>query len=118
MATYGNEGAKVEVEYFPAARLVNERADHAASMGVLPPWIRPLLNKFHPWYRQGGITAANLVGLAAVAISQRLKTPTDRVDILSKLVQGKDDEGKPMGRSELTAEVLTQLAAGSDTTSK
>ena len=118
MATYGNEGTKVDVEYFPAARLVNERAEYAASIGVLPPWIRPLLSTFHPWYRKGSVTAGNLAGLAIVAVSQRLKTPTDRVDILSKLVQGKDDEGKPMGRSELTAEAFTQLAAGSDTASK
>jgi len=75
------------------------------------------LNKFHPWYRRGGIKKANLLGLAVVAVSQRLKTPTDRVDILSKLLQGKDEEGKPMGRTELIAEAVTQLAAGSDTTS-
>ena len=118
MVTYGDGGTEIEVEYFPAARLVNERADYAASIGVLPPWIRLLLKKFHPWYRKGGITASNVIGLAAVAVSQRLETPTDRVDILSKLLQGKDDEGKPMGHLELTAEALTQLAAGSDTTSK
>jgi len=39
------------------------------------------------------------------------------VDLLSKLQAGKDDEGKPMGRLELTAEALTHLIAGSDTTS-
>ena len=43
---------------------------------------------------------------------------TDRVDLLSKLQEGKDDEGRPMGREELTAEAQTQLIAGSDTTSK
>jgi cytochrome P450 len=37
---------------------------------------------------------------------------------LSKLQQGKDDDGNPMGMQELTAEALTQLIAGSDTTSK
>lgn len=118
IATYGDEGKKIDVEYFPAAQIVNERADHSASIGVLPPWIQLFLNKFHPWYRKGSTKTANLVGLAVFAVSQRLKTSAGRADILSKLLQGKDDEGKPMGRLELTAEALTQLAAGSDTTSK
>ena len=118
MATYGNDKAEVDVGYFPAVRILNDRGDYSASMGVLPPWVRPLLKKFHPWYRRGSVATANLAGLAIAAISKRLKTPTDRVDLLSKLQAGKDDEGKPMGPSELTAEALTQLIAGSDTTSK
>ena len=118
MEAYGNEEAEVAVEYFPAVQILNERGDYSASMGVLPPWVRPLLKKFHPWYRQGSVSTANLAGLAIAAVSKRLKTPTDRVDLLSKLQDGKDDEGKPMGRPELTAEALTQLIAGSDTTSK
>ena len=118
MATYGSETAKVVFEYFPAVRILNDRGDYSASMGVLPPWIRPLLKKFHPWYRRGSVATAHLAGLAIAAVSKRLKTPTDRVDLLSKLQEGKDDEGKPMGPPELTAEALTQLIAGSDTTSK
>ena len=118
MATYGNEEAEVDVEYFPAVRILNERGDYSASMGVLPPWVRPILKKFHPWYRKGSVSTAHLAGLAIAAVSKRLKTPVDRVDLLSKLQQGKDDEGQPMGRPELTAEALTQLIAGSDTTSK
>ena len=54
----------------------------------------------------------------AAARKQRLATPTDRADLLSKLQEGRDDNGDPMGREELTAEALTQLIAGSDTTSK
>ena len=110
--------AGIDVQYFPAARILNERGDYSASMRVLPPWVRPLLKKYHPWYRKGGVATANLAGLAVAAIFKRLKTPTDRVDLLSKLQQGKDDAGKPMGRPELTAEALTQLIADSDTTSK
>ena len=118
MAAYGDEGAKVDVQYFPAVRILNERGDYSASMGVLPPWIRALLKKFHPWYRKGNASTARLAGLAVAAVSKRLKSPTDRVDVLSKLQAGKDDAGKPMGPPELTAEALTQLIAGSDTTSK
>jgi benzoate 4-monooxygenase len=87
-------------------------------MGVLPPWVRPLLKKYHPWYRQGSVATANLTGLAVAMVSKHLKTPTDRVDLLSKLQEGKDGMGKLMGRPELTTEALTQLIAGSDTPSK
>jgi benzoate 4-monooxygenase len=41
----------------------------------------------------------------------------DRKDILSHLIVAKDESGQPMPKPELTAEALTQLIAGSDTTS-
>lgn len=52
-------------------------------------------------------------------MSQRLEqgNPDGRVDLLARLMEGKDDHGQPLGRTELTAEALTQLIAGSDTTS-
>jgi benzoate 4-monooxygenase len=108
----------VEVIHIPAVKILNDRGEYSASMGVLPPWVRPLIKKYHPWYRNGAKAVTNLAGIAVAAVSKRLATPTDRGDLLSKLQQGKDDEGKPMGRPELTAEALTQLIAGSDTTSK
>ena len=118
MATYGNEKAEIDLEYFPAVRILNDSGNYSASMGVLPLWARYLSKKFHPWYRKGSVAMENITGLAVAAVSKRLKTPTDRADLLSKLQAGKDDEGKPMGHEELTSEVLTNLIAGSDTTSK
>ena len=115
MATYGNEEVEFDAEYFHAVRIVNERGEYSASMGVLPPWARFLLKKFHPWYRKGSVAAVNITGFAIAAISKRLKTPTDRADLLSKLQEGKDSEGNPMGPQELTAEAITQLIAGSET---
>jgi len=106
-----------EIIHIPAVKILNDRGEYSASMGVLPPWVRPLIKKYHPWYRNGAKAVTNLAGIAVAAVSKRLATPTDRVDLLSKLQEGKDDEGKPMGRPELTAEALTQLIAGSDTTS-
>jgi len=41
----------------------------------------------------------------------------DRKDILSHLQAGRDENGQPMSKDELTMEALTQLIAGSDTTS-
>jgi benzoate 4-monooxygenase len=77
-----------------------------------------LVKKFHPWYRKGSISAKHITGIAIAAVGKRLATPTERVDLLSKLQEGKDDEGRPMGRQEWTAEALTQLIAESDTSSK
>jgi benzoate 4-monooxygenase len=115
MDSYGsqNESAYVDI---PAVQILNDRGEFSASMGVLPPawrsWVRLL-----PWYRKGGMAVKNLAGLAIAAVAKRFTAPTDRVDLLSKLQEGRDDEGNIMGREELTAEALTQLIAGSDTTS-
>jgi len=115
MATYGNDKAEVDVEYIPAVKILNDRGIYSVWMGVHPPWLRPFVEIVH---RKGNVASANLAGLAIAAVSKRLKAPTDRVDILSKLQAGKDDEGKPMGPQELTSEAITQLIAGSDTISK
>ncbi|KAF9231318.1 cytochrome P450 [Melanogaster broomeanus] len=105
MKSYGTQ-QEYEVVKIPAVQILNDRGEFSA------PYVRLL-----PWYRKGGQAVKNLAGLAVAAVAKRLTTPTDRVDLLSKLQQGRDDEGNPMGREELTAEALTQLIAGSDTTS-
>lgn len=114
-----------ETMSLPAVQIINDRGDFSASLGVLPPWWRPLVKKYIPWYRKGAGAVKNLAGIAVLAIAKRLSMDKEmglsgesgRVDLLSKLREGKDEEGKPMGREELTAEALTQLIAGSDTTS-
>ncbi|TFK48996.1 cytochrome P450 monooxygenase pc-bph [Heliocybe sulcata] len=116
MASYGKADT-LKVNYFPAVQILNDRGEYSASMGVLPVWFRPFVKNLHPWYRNGSKAVKDLAGLAVAAVAKRMTSPTDRVDLLSKLQEGKDDEGKPMGREELTAEALTQLIAGSDTTS-
>lgn len=116
MESYGTEG-KPEVIEIPAVQILNDRGEFSASMGVLPPYWRPYVRRL-PWFSKGRKAVQNLAGLAVAAVAKRLTTPVDRVDLLSKLQQGRDDEGKPMGTAELTAEALTQLIAGSDTTSK
>lgn len=115
MGSYGSEH-ECEVIHIPAVQILNRRGEYSASMGVLPPHWRPYA-RLLPWYRQGSKAVENLAGIAVAAVAKRLTTPTDRVDLLSKLQEGRDDEGRPMGKEELTAEALTQLIAGSDTTS-
>ena len=126
MASYGGDGsattaacpAEVEVVHFPAVQVLNDRGEYSASMGVLPPHWRPLAKRI-PWFSRGNQAVRRLAGIAVAAVARRLAAPaSDRVDLLAKLQEGRDDNGDPMGREELTAEALTQLIAGSDTTSK
>jgi len=116
MESYGNKDSSVEVVEIPAVRILNGRGEFSMSMGVLPPLWRPFVRNL-PWFAQGKKDVKTLAGIAIMAVAKRLGTPTDRVDLLSKLQEGRDSEGKPMGREELTAEALTLLIAGSDTTS-
>lgn len=117
MDAYGKEGATTEAVGIPAVRILNGRGEYSMSMGVLPAWWRPFVRQI-PWYRRGQSDVKTLAGIAIMAVAKRLATPTDRVDLLSKLKEAKDGNGNPMGREELTAEALTLLIAGSDTTSK
>ncbi|KAI5449864.1 hypothetical protein NCC49_003980 [Naganishia albida] len=105
-----------ETLYLPAIQILNDRGEYSATLGVLPMWMRPLAKKL-PWFSRGVKSVKNLAGIAIAAVGERLENPSDQDDLLSKLQAGKDETGKPMGREELTAEALTQLIAGSDTTS-
>jgi benzoate 4-monooxygenase len=118
LSTYGQDVSKVETIAIPAIKILNDRGEYSASMGVLPPWLRPIVKRYIPWYSRGSKAVKNLAGLAVAAVAKRLASPAYRSDVLSKLQEGKDEDGNPMGREELTAEALTQLIAGSDTTSK
>lgn len=116
IAMEGFGSTKCEVTYIPAVQILNDRGNFSASLGVLPPWLRPLAKKL-PWFSKGQLAVKRLAGIAVAAVSNRLRNPSDRMDLLQKLQIAKDDEGNPMGPGELTAEALTQLIAGSDTTS-
>ncbi|KAF8586633.1 cytochrome P450 monooxygenase pc-bph [Ramaria rubella] len=112
-----NPGEPLKTIHIPAVQILNSRGDFAASLGVLPPWVRPLIKRI-PWYAHGQQATKHLAGLAIAAVETRLADPSaaERGDLLSKLQEGKDEDGEPMGKEELTAEALTHLIAGSDTT--
>ncbi|KAK0449729.1 cytochrome P450 monooxygenase [Desarmillaria tabescens] len=115
LATIGEKKSCAVVE-IPAVQILNDRGEFSMTMGVFPSWWRPIARKL-PIFQVGGKAVKSLAGIAIMAVAKRLAIPTDRTDLLSKLQVGKDDKGKPMGREELTAEALTLLIAGSDTTS-
>ncbi|CAE6525011.1 unnamed protein product [Rhizoctonia solani] len=124
-------GDKAKLRYVPAISVLNGRGNYSASVGVLPAWVRDWV-RVMPWFAKGNEDVQSLAGMASAAVDRRLRfgvpeeEPLDdeeevvnggRTDLLEKLMQGKDENGEPMGRDELTAEALTQMIAGSDTTS-
>lgn len=111
-------GAPLKVIHIPAIQILNSRGDFSASIGVLPLWLRPHIHRL-PWYSRGQKAVKHLAGIAIARVETRLAeaNPTDRDDLLSKLMEGKDEDGNPMGKEELISEALTQLVAGSDTIS-
>ncbi|KAF8348539.1 cytochrome P450 monooxygenase [Amanita rubescens] len=113
MNSYGKEEINSDVIGIPAVEILNGRGDFSMCIGVLPPSWRPIVSKL-PGYRFGTDCVQYLAGISIMAVAKRLANPTDRNDLLSKLQNGRDDEGKPLGAEELTAEAQTFLIAGSD----
>ncbi|KIN06832.1 hypothetical protein OIDMADRAFT_111123 [Oidiodendron maius Zn] len=108
-----------EITYAPAVEVLNRRGEVSGTLGCLPQ-LKPYASWLpDPFFSQGLEAVENLAGIAIARVSQRLesKQGSERVDLLARLIQGKDESGAKLGREELTAEALTQLIAGSDTTS-
>ena len=108
-----------DVTYAAAVEVLNRRGEVSGTLGCMPqlkPYAKYLPD---PFFSKGLAAVENLAGIAVARVSQRLEAQQDgdRVDLLARLMQGKDETGAKLGRAELTAEALTQLIAGSDTTS-
>jgi benzoate 4-monooxygenase len=56
------------------------------------------------WYARGQQAVVHLAGIDIAAVEKRLADPSasDSGDLLSKLQEGKNETGKPMGKEELT----------------
>lgn len=108
-------------KYVAAVEVLNRRGEVSAALGCMPsliPFAKYIPDRF---FYEGMEAVANLAGIAIARVSERLKPEVmannTRVDLLARLMEGKDGNGNQLGRAELTAEALTQLIAGSDTTS-
>ncbi|RQM04947.1 hypothetical protein DH86_00004282 [Scytalidium sp. 3C] len=108
------------ITYAPAVEVLNRRGEVSGTLGCYPalkPYAKWLPD---PFFSRGLEAVQNLAGIAVARVAQRLdgaQKDSDRVDLLARLMEGKDETGAKLGRQELTAEALTQLIAGSDTTS-
>ena len=105
--------------YARAIEVLNRRGEVSGTLGCYPalrPYAKWLPDRF---FRDGLEAVENLAGIAVARVNERLNNPEEsqRVDLLARLMEGKDENGNKLGRKELTAEALTQLIAGSDTTS-
>lgn len=108
-------------KYVQAVEVLNRRGEVSATLGCMPaliPFAKYIPDKF---FTQGIEAVENLAGIAIARVNERVKPEVmannTRVDLLARLMEGKDGTGNKLGREELTAETLTQLIAGSDTTS-
>lgn len=107
--------------YAPAIQVLNRRGEVSNTLGCYPalkPYAKYLPD---PFFRNGLKAVENLAGIAVARVNQRLaaqeRGEPQRNDLLARLMEGKDEDGNRLKREELTAEALTQLIAGSDTTS-
>ncbi|KAJ3513110.1 hypothetical protein NM208_g15231 [Fusarium decemcellulare] len=105
--------------YASAIEILNRRGEVSATLGCFPqlkPYAKWLPD---PFFSNGLNAVQNLAGIAIARVKARLDNPPpiERMDLLARLMEGRDEKGEPLGREELTAEALTQLIAGSDTTS-
>lgn len=125
MLEQGRDDAEVDFEQpdgtivkatCPAIQIINERGEYSHAMGCVPTWMRPVFKQL-PWFSRRLQSVKKLSGIALSRVNHRLTHGSDRDDLLAKLQAGVDENGEPMGKLELTAEALTQLIAGSDTTS-
>ncbi|KAJ5926096.1 hypothetical protein N7516_007869 [Penicillium verrucosum] len=108
-------------KYVAAVEVLNRRGEVSATLGCMPsliPFAKYIPDRF---FSEGLEAVENLAGIAIARVSERLKPEimanNTRVDLLARLMEGKDGNGNQLERAELTAEALTQLIAGSDTTS-
>lgn len=110
------------ISYAPAVEVLNRRGEISSTLGLMPG-IRPYAKWLpDPFFSKGISAVVNLNGIAVAAVASRLDAAEkgivdNRKDLLYKLINGKDANGQKMGRTEVTAEALTQLIAGSDTIS-
>jgi benzoate 4-monooxygenase len=106
-----------ETTYAPAIEVLNRRGEVSGTIGCWPT-IKPYAKYLpDPFFSQGMKAIQDLAGIAIARVNARLEKPSDRVDLLARLMEGRDESGQKLGKEELTAEALTQLIAGSDTTS-
>lgn len=113
---FEDENGNKTVTTCSAIQIINERGEYSASLGLAPVWLRPYIKKL-PWFSNRLKSVKKLTGIALARVNDRLENGSERDDLLAKLQAAKDDQGETMGKMELTAEALTQLIAGSDTTS-
>ncbi len=115
MDAYGVQDAKLEYKTISAVEAINSASSIGVFLGILPLWLRPIVSRFFAAKMKA---RSSLGSMAATAVAKRLVSSAFRQDLLSKLLEGRDEQDRPLGKKELSAESLSLLVAGSDTTAK
>jgi len=112
-----------ETEEISAIDTLGSRQDFNTVLATMPSYWWPLIRHL-PWFAHGPGMLRLLQGMAVNAVARRLAASTigngeveKRDDMLQRLLEGRDEEGKPMLPDEINTEALTLLVAGSDTVS-
>ncbi|CCM04276.1 uncharacterized protein FIBRA_06447 [Fibroporia radiculosa] len=108
------EKSAFEMEKIPVISVLAAGIEINSVFGFLPSRWRPLA-KWHPRIHEGTAAVEKLAGLSITSVSKRLANPEAREDMLQKLLEGRDEDGSPMGPDELAAEALLLIIAGADT---
>ncbi|PCH44271.1 cytochrome P450 monooxygenase [Wolfiporia cocos MD-104 SS10] len=119
LATFGTssnaEEFGFETEEMAIEKVLNERGHLITILGWLPEYWRRIVQML-PAYRFGMEAAPKMAGLAVAAVGKRLNNPAAREDMLNRLLDARDENGKPMSPEELSAEAFVLIIAGADTT--
>jgi len=84
---------------------------------ILPPFVAEAMNRLPlPRTQDFNTARAYLNGLIAGLISERRATGADRGDLLSMLIQARDEDGDALSDEEVRDEALTFFLAGQETT--
>lgn len=113
----GGDASPIEEEEIPCIEYLSARVETNACLAWLPPiWAR-IVGKF-PAFSGHTLTGKKLAALSITAVARRLANPDPRQDMLQKLLEARDEEGKPLSSQELSSEAFVLILAGSDTIAK
>jgi len=83
---------------------------------LLLPWFQVDLGPYSPWGRQVRMMKEINTLLFATFAQRRAEGPAGRTDILTMLLEARDEDGQPLSDQHLRDEMLTLLIAGHETT--
>jgi cytochrome P450 len=104
----------------PEMSLLRTKLQEMLAVGANPMWLMPWfqidLGRLTPWGRMVDLKK-EITGLIYAEIDKRRRSGTkDRVDVLSMLLEARDDDGRTLSDEELRDEMVTLLVAGHETT--
>ncbi|KAJ1300380.1 hypothetical protein OPQ81_005199 [Rhizoctonia solani] len=108
----------------PVVKTISRAGVTIMTVGVFPSWARKFL-RLLPWNILGFFDLLNLFKLSTTSVDARLKRGPRKdmedgkqsIDLIDKLLEARNEDGKPLSFNELCAEAVLLLIAGSDTTS-